>query len=166
MDKNEFFCKGGPVPSNKQLLDTRLFYHNSGVIYSRYKDWIDNDRFYFIPLFMRMTYSICGAGIELAPDPVWLGSFVRCTLQHPDLFQYKCPKCGKTVLPVRYCGSPLSGRVDLEGECSCGWDGYEIVSGWFIRGETLRETINSDQYRHAKSGFNPATVKELLDYLK
>ena len=77
MDKNEFFCKGGSVPSNEQLLDTSLFYHNSGVIYSRYGDWVDNDRFYFIPLFMRMIYSIGGAGIELAPDPVWLGSFVR-----------------------------------------------------------------------------------------
>ncbi len=77
MDKNDFFCKGGSVPSKEQLLDTRLFYHNSGVINSRYGDWVDNDRFYFIPLFMRMTYSICGAGIEFAPDPVWLGSFVR-----------------------------------------------------------------------------------------
>ena len=171
MDKNAFFRKGGPIPSNEQSLDTRLFYHNAGIIYARYDEWKNDDRYYFIPLFMRMTYSIRGVGIELAPDPVWLGSFARCTLEHPELFQYKCPECGNIVLPFRYCGSPLSGRVDLEGECSCGWKGYEMVSGWFIRGEALRGTIISDQFRYTKSelihpGVKPASVKELLDYLK
>ena len=84
-----------------------------------------------------MTYSINGIAAELAPDPVWLGSFIRCTLGHLNLFQYKCPKCGKTVA-FQLCGLPLSGRVDLEGYCDCGWRGFETVSGWFKRGEALR----------------------------
>ena len=45
---------------------------------------------------MEMTYS-CGWVAEMASDPVWLGSFVRCTLEHPELFRYHCPACGKVV---------------------------------------------------------------------
>ncbi|MBQ6254075.1 MAG: hypothetical protein IJK05_05415 [Bacteroidales bacterium] len=171
MDKNEFFCKGGPVPTNRQLLDTRLFYHNSGVIYTRFREWKDNDKFYFTPLFMRMTYSIGGIGVEFAPDPVWLGSFVRTSLSHPDLFAFNCPKCRRVLYPYRYCGSPLSGRVDLEGGCPCGWKGYVIESGWFMRGEALRKQIAADKDRHDKyelihPGAKSATIDELLAWLE
>ena len=170
MEKNEFFCKGGPVPSDSQLSDTRLFYQNSGEIYARFGEWKDNDEFYFIPLFMRMTYSIGGTGIEFAPDPVWLGSFVKTSLSHPEIFSFNCPKCGRVLYPYRYCGSPLSGRVDLEGECPCGWKGFVMESGWFIRGEALRETLRADQPRNVKAkllhlGFKPFSVQKLLEFL-
>jgi len=170
MDKYNFFKQGGERPTAEQLLDTKLFYHNSVEIYSRFDEWKDNDRFYFIPLFMEMTYSM-GWVAEMAPDPVWLGSFVRCTLDHPDLFQYKCPSCGKTVFPYRYCGSPLSGRVDLEGRCECGWKGFEMESGWRIRSYELREQLSKDRYRYLmfhliKYVANPATVEDLIVWLE
>ena len=170
MDKNYFFKKNGLRPSEEQRLLTKPFYQNANTIYHHFNDWKDVDRFYFIPLYLEMTYSINGIVSELAPDPIWLGSFVRCTLGHPDLFQYNCPKCGNTVFPFRYVGSPLSGRVDLEGYCDCGWRGFEKVSGWFKRGEALREQLTSDKHRHSKYKLlhltaEPATIDELLAWL-
>ena len=168
MDKYNFFKQGGVRPTAEQLLDTRLFYLNSVEIYSRFDEWKDNDKLYFIPLYMEMTYSI-GWVAEIAPDPVWLGSFVRCTLDHPELFQYKCPDCGKTVLPFRYVGSPLSGIVHLEGRCECGWKGHEEVSGWRIRATTLRNQIANDiarnrRFRLFHPGSKPASINELVKY--
>lgn len=166
MDKYNFFRQGGPVPSEEQRLLTKQFYQNAGVIYAHYNEWKDDDHFYFIPLYLEMTYSL-GWVAEIAPDPVWMGSFVRCILEHPDLFQYKCPKCGKTVFPYRFVGSPLSGRVDLEGRCDCGWVGDEMVSGWRLRATTLRDQIASDQSRYHKYkllhlGHKTSTVEDLI----
>ena len=170
MDKNNFFKKDALRPTEEQRLLTKPFYRHANEIYRHFDDWKDIDRFYFSPLYLEMTYSINGIVSELAPDPVWLGSFVRCTLEHPGLFQYKCPKCGKLVLPFRYVGSPLSGRVDLEGYCDCGWRGFETVSGWFYRGEALRDQIAADKFRHRKHIlFHPtdaSTIDEFLGYLK
>ena len=172
MDKYNFIKKGGAQPSQEQLLDTQLFYRHAAEIYARFDEWKDNDKFYFIPLYLQMTYSCAGWIAEIAPDPVWLGSFVRCTLEHPDLFQFTCPDCGKTVLPYRYCGSPLSGRVDLEGRCTCGWKGSETVTGWHLRATVLREQISKDKLRHIMfksmhltNMFQP-TIKDLTQYLR
>lgn len=170
MDKNQFFKKDALRPTGEQRLLTLEFYRNANVIYRHFDDWKDVDRFYFIPLYLEMTYCINGIVAELAPDPVWLGSFVRCTLEHPDLFQFRCPKCGRTVLPYRYVGSPLSGRVDLEGYCDCGWKGVEVVSGWFKRGEALRERMRVDRLRYGKYNLlhhntKAATVDALLAWL-
>ena len=168
MDKYNFFKQGGTRPTDEQLLDTKLFYQNSVDIYAHYDQWKDDDRFYFIPLYMQMTYSCAGWVAEMAPDPVWLGSFVRCTLEHPDLFEYHCPDCGKVVHPYRYVGSPLSGIVDLEGRCSCGWKGYERVSGWRVRATILRDQIAYDKRKHRKykllhPGAEASTVEEMLE---
>lgn len=170
MDKNKFFKKSALRPTEEQRLLTKPFYRNSNVIYAHFDDWKDIDRFYFIPLYLEMTYAVGGIPAELAPDPVWLGSFIQNTFNHPELYPYKCPKCGKTVFPYRYVGSPLSGRVDLEGRCECGWDGFEMVSGWFIRGEALREQLAADKLRHTKYKLlhlnsTPATIDELLAWL-
>lgn len=147
MKKYNFFKQNALRPTGEQLLLSKVFYQNAGEIYACFDDWKDLDKFYFIPLCMEMTYS-CGWVAEIAPDSVWLGSFARCTLEHPDLFQYKCPKCGKTVFIHRYCGSPLSGRVDLEGRCNCGWKGYEMVSGWRLRAIALWDQLASDKARY------------------
>lgn len=170
MEKYDFFKKDGVRPSEEQRRLTKLFYRNAGEIYARFDEWKDIDKFYFIPLYMEMTYS-CGWVAEIAPDPVWLGSFVRCTLEHPELFQFKCPKCGKTVYPYRYVGSPLSGRVDLEGRCDCGWEGFEMVSGWRSKAMALRDQISKDKTRFSRlmlfhSRVEVAMVEVLLDWLK
>ena len=167
MDKNNFFKKDALRPTQEQRLLTKPFYANANEIYRRFHDWKDIDRFYFIPLYMEMTYTINGIVAELAPDPVWLGSFIQTTINHPDLFQFKCPKCGSAVLPYRYAGSPLSGRLDLEGYCHCGWKGIASVSGWFRRGEALRAQIAADKGRYLKYKLlhpkaEPASIEELL----
>jgi len=93
--------------------NTTLFVRHANEIYARFNDWKSIDRFYFIPLELDMTYSIDGHRISMADGQLYLGTFVRTVLEHPELFQFKCPTCGKTVLPYRFCGSPLSGRVDV-----------------------------------------------------
>ena len=170
MEKYNFFKQGGPYPSEEQMLDTRLFYQNAGVIYARFDDWKDNDRFYFIPLFMEMTY-YCFWAAEMAPDPVWLGSFIQNTFEHPELFALKCPECGKTVFTHHYNGSPLSGTVHLAGKCDCGWKGYDVVSGWHNRATALRDQLGVDVQRYRKyelqrSDEAQATVAELLQWLR
>ena len=169
MEKYDFFKKDGVRPSEEQRRLTKLFYRNAGEIYARFDEWKDIDKFYFIPLYMEMTYS-CGWVAEIAPDPVWLGSFVRCTLEHPELFQFKCPKCGKTVYPYRYVGSPLSGRVDLEGRCDCGWEGFEMVSGWRQRAIALRDQIVKDNVSYARHKLfhlvlAETTIEHLLQWM-
>ena len=170
MDKYNFFRKAGLRPTEEQRLLTKLFYINANEIYARFDDWKDDDRFYFIPLYMEMTYSM-GWVAEIAPDPVWLGSFVRCNLGHPELFQVKCPKCKKALFPFRYVGSPLSGRVDLEYECQCGQKGYEMVSGWKNRAMVLRDQLTKDKSRYQKVmthhlGFKNSHIVDLLDWLR
>ena len=170
MDKYNFFRQGGPRPTEEQRLLTKLFYINANEIYARFDDWKDDDRFYFIPLHMEMTYSM-GWVAEIAPDPVWLGSFIRCNIEHPELFQVTCPKCKNTVFPYRYVGSPLSGRVDLEYECRCGKKGYEMVSGWRIRAISLRDQLESDKARNLKfkmlhPGTRSAPIEEFLAWLR
>ena len=167
---NFFKLQGAVRPAPEQLLDTKLFYQNAVEIYARFDDWKDNDRFFFIPLYMQMTYSCAGWVAEIAPDPVWLGSFIGTVLELPELFQFKCPECGKTVFPYRTVGSPLSGRVDLEGRCACGWHGNDSVSGWKVRAIALRDRLAKDAFRHGKykllhPAVKPATVQELIDWL-
>lgn len=154
--------------NDKLWLDTILFFRNARVIYRRFDDWKAIDRFYFIPLKLNMTYNIGGHSISMADGQVYLGTFIRNTLEHPELFSFKCPKCEETLYPYGYNGSPLSGRVDLQSTCACGWGGYEIVSGWRLRSDALKATQKSDSWRHRlfkHKGCHSATVKELLDWL-
>lgn len=144
-----------------------LFVRHANEIYAHFNDWKSIDRFYFIPLELDMTYFIDGHRISMADGPLYLGTFVRTVLEHPELFQFKCPACGKVVLPYRFCGSPLSGRVDLEGACNCGWEGFESVSGWHIRAEALRAQISKDKRRLRMSrllqtGIRSASIRDLL----
>ena len=148
--------------------NTTLFVRHANEIYARFNDWKSIDRFYFIPLELDMTYSIDGHRISMADGPLYLGTFVRTILEHPELFQFKCPACGKTAIPYRFNGSPLSGRVDLEGTCDCGWNGFVSVSGWHIRAEALRTEMAKDTRRFQRNrlshfGNRPATIQEFLE---
>ena len=150
-------------------LDTIRFFRNANEIYSRFDDWKSIDRFYFIPLKLNMIYSIGGHAINMADGTVYLGTFIKNTLEHPELFSFKCPKCGKTVYPYGYNGSPLSGRVDLQGTCACGWGGYEMVSGWRVRSEALKDSQKSDSLRRKRFSLlfgKSASVQELLTWLE
>ena len=151
-------------------LDTILYFRNYREIIHRYNDWKDIDRFYFIPLKLNMTYSIGGHSISMADGTVYLGTFIRNTIEHPELFTFKCPKCGKTLDPYGYNGSPLSGRVDMQGYCDCGWGGYIMYSGWHIRSKALKSTQKADFWRHllfklCKRYGEAPTVKELIEWL-
>lgn len=152
-------------------LDTILYFRNYREIFCRFDDWKDIDRFYFIPLKLNMTYSIGGHSISMADDTIHLGTFVRNSLEHPDLFSFRCPKCGEPLYPYGYSGSPLSGRVDLQGYCDCGWGAFVVFSGWKVRSEALKATQGSDRLRLAKyRALKPlkgpsATIQELLDWL-
>jgi hypothetical protein len=170
MEKYNFFKQDALRPTEEQRLRTKLFYQNSVEIYAHYDDWKDIDKYYFTPLYMEMTYS-CRWVAEMAPDPVWLGSFVRCTLEHPELFQYSCPECGKVVHPYRYAGSPLSGIVHLEGRCNCGGHGIKVVTGWRLRATAIRDQLASDKLRYRKYRLlhpraKVTTVEELLEMLR
>ena len=119
---------------------------------------------------MRMIYSCCGWAAEIAPDPVWLGSLVGNSFEHPELFTLTCPECGKAVYAHYYNGSPLSGAVHMSGKCDCGWEGYEAVRGWWERATALRDRLAADTPRHRRFRFlhpktEPATVEELLRWL-
>ena len=152
-------------------LDTIRFFRNANLIYRRFDDWKGIDRFYFIPLKLQMAYCIGGHVKRMAEGPIYLGTFIKNTLEHEDLFTASCPKCGRKLHPYGYNGSPLSGRVDLEATCECGWDSYVSVSGWRIRSEALQATQKADRIRLAKfNALKPfrgsqATIKELLDWL-
>lgn len=152
-------------------VDTIRFFRNSNEIYRRFGDWKDIDKFYFIPLKLEMTYGITGHSICMAGGPLHLGTFIKNTLQHPDLFTAPCPQCSLQLLPYGYNGSPLSGRVDLEATCpECGWNSYVAVTGWRIRSEALKASQKVDRLRHLKArllkpGFKASTVEELLKYL-
>ena len=106
----------------------------------------------------------------MADGPVYLGTFIKTTLGHEDLFTAPCPKCGRKLYPYGYCGSPLSGRVDLEATCSCGWSDYVVVGGWKVRSDALRATQKADLWRLKKvqlfhPRFKAATIESLLEYL-
>ena len=141
-------------------------------MYAHFDAWKDIDRFYFIPLKLDLTYSIDSHRICMADDPLYLGSFIRSTLAHPDLFTFSSPRCNHQLFPYSYNGSPLSGRVDLEAICpECGWDDFVTVSGWHQRSKALRGTQKADRARLLKArlfhpDFKAATVEELLDWLR
>ena len=151
-------------------LDTVRFFRNANEIYARYDEWKDEDRFYFIPLKLSMSYYIAGHIISLADGPIYLGTFIRNTLEHEDLFTASCPKCGRKLYPYGYNGSPLSGRVDLQATCTCGWRGYVIVSGWKVRSEVLKATQRVDELRLRQTllshpHFKAEAIETLLRYL-
>ena len=161
-------------------LDTIRYFRNANEIYRRYDDWKGIDRFYFIPLKLSMSYCIAGRCLRMAEPPVYLGTFIRNTYEHEDLFTAPCPVCGKKLYAYGYNGSPLSGRIDLEATCpDCGWSDSIITSGWHQRSAALRATQQGDRERLGKAQADwerlrrvqmeqrkPASIRDLLDFLR
>ena len=139
-------------------------------IYSHYDEWKDNDRFYFIPLEMRLLYARPPGGIFMVPDPVFLGTFVRNNIEFSDFFSASCPGCGHRLYPYHIDGCPASERVDLQLSCcDCGWEGMVRVGGWHMRSEMLKLTQAKDRLRLerlllTKPGFKAADLKGFMEY--
>ena len=72
MEKYFFLKRDALRPTEEQRLLTKPFYQNANTVYARFDEWKDIDKFYFIPLYLEMTYCINGIVAEMAPDPVWL----------------------------------------------------------------------------------------------
>ena len=149
--------------------DTVRFFRNANEIYSRFNDWKDNERFYFIPMKMRLLYACPPGGIYMVPDPVFLGTYVRNNLEFSDYFTASCPNCGKQLYPYHIDGCPTSERVDLQLSCNeCGWKGFVEVEGWHIRSRMLKLTQREDLSRLEKiliqkPDFKAATINDLID---
>ncbi len=154
--------------SDEPRLDTLRFFRNAAEIYRRFDDWKDIDRFYFIPLELHMSYCIAGSAISMADAPVHLGTFVRNSLEHPELFSVTCRRCRRPMYAYSYNGSPMSGRVDIAAACECGRHRTVRVHGWLPRSRALRAAQEQDHPRCERfmaSGGSAATVEELLDWL-
>ena len=115
---NFFKLQGAVRPTAEQLLDTKLFYQNSVEIYARFNDWKDNDRFYFTPLYMQMTYSGrngTGSGMawilcERSPEPPG-----TVPVQVPEMRQDRIPLPNCGLSPFRPSGFRGPMRVWMEG---------------------------------------------------
>ncbi len=77
------------------------FIRNANEIYARYADWSKLDRFYFIPLKLDMTYVLDGIPVRMAEAPIYLGTFIRNTLEHKDLFTTPLPPLRSPVAAAR-----------------------------------------------------------------
>ena len=95
-----------------------------------------------------MTYTIDGHRISMCDKPLYRGTFLRATREHPELFTAPCPVCGRPFRASGCSGSPLTGRVELSGHCShCAWDGAVWVSGWKARCAALKAAQRRDRWR-------------------
>lgn len=105
----------------------------------------------------------------LAYPPYFIGTVIRNSLEHPELFTSEC-ECGHTAYAYAYNGSPLSGRFDLSYACPCcGKHFTDTESGWSIRSQTLTATQEEDLERGIRLqksclDFEPASIQELLQF--
>ena len=163
-----FARRGEERPQDARDAATDLYFANAAAIISSFNSWKEDDRFYFIALDLDLSYHLGTHVVLMAEPPYHLGTIVRCSLEHPELFSFLCPTCGERVYAYTLNGSPQSGRVDLSGECPrCGWRGGVSVSGWRSRSIVLRETQREDSQRLSEAmggpgGFTTASIEELL----
>ena len=158
------------VPQGDDLIALRLFYNHAATLLRNFDKWKHIDRFYFIPVKLNMAYVCAGWAAAVAYPPYFIGTILRNSLEHPDLFGTVC-ECGHQTYAYSYNGSPLSGRFDLTCACpECGKVKRICESGWRIRSEVLKATQAEDlkrgrrmQFWHPR--FEPATIQELLHFL-
>lgn len=157
------------VPQGDERFALRLYYKYAATLLRNFEEWKDIDRFYFIPLKLNMAYFCAGGGTAVAFPPYFVGTILRNSLEHPDLFSVGCT-CGHRAFAYAYNGSPLSGRFDLSCVCpKCGAGISSIESGWRVRSNALRATQEEDLKRGRRMAllhprFYPATIQELLRF--
>lgn len=158
-----------PASSGEDKVAVSLFFKHVSAILANYERWKDMDKFYFIPLKLDMAYFCGGGAFAVAYPPYFIGTIVRNSLVHPELFGCGC-KCGHTAYAYSYNGSPLSGRFDLSYACPyCGRHFSDTESGWHIRSKALTATQEEDLERGRRvqsidPSFEPADIKELLRF--
>ncbi len=153
--------------SGEDKIVVNLFFKHAAAFISHYEQWKDIDSFYFIPLKLNMVYFCGGLTLPVAYQPYFIGTIIRNSLDHPELFAEKC-KCGHTAYAYSYNGSPLSGRFDLSYACPhCGAKFSDTKSGWHIRSKVLTATQEEDLERgrnlqRLNPAFEPTYINELL----
>lgn len=157
------------VPQGDERITLRLYFKHATTLLREFDRWKDIDRFYFIPIKLNMAY-FCAGWAAVAFPPYFIGTILRNSIVHPDLFGTQC-ECGRQAYGYSYNGSPLSGRFDISHVCpSCGLVTRTTESGWRNRSEALKATQKDDLKRGRRMkfwhpGFEPATIQELLRYL-
>lgn len=158
-----------PAASGEDNIAANLFFKHASVLLSRYEQWKDIDKFYFIPLKLDMAYFCGGGTFAVAYPPYFIGTVIRNSLEHSELFASEC-ECGHTAYAYAYNGSPLSGRFDLSYACPCcGKHFTDTESGWSIRSKALTATQEEDLERGRRvqsidPSFEPADIRELLRF--
>ena len=158
------------APRGDERIALRLYFKHASILLRKFGKWKGIDRFYYIPIKLNMTFFCAGWAEAVAYPPYFIGTILRNSLEHPDLFSTEC-ECGHQAYGYCYNGSPLSGRFDISHSCPCcGKEIHTSESGWRIRSIVLRETQAKDlkygrwiQLRH--QNYQPATIQDLLRYL-
>ena len=159
------------VPQGDERIALRLYFKHAATLLREFDRWKHIDRFYFIPLKLNMAYFSAGWAAAVAFPPYFIGTILRNSFEHPELFGTQC-ECGNQAYGYSYNGSPLSGRFDISHACPCcGLVSRTTESGWRIRSETLKKTQEEDLKRGRRMqfwhpSFEPASILELLRYLK
>ena len=158
------------VPRGEERIALRLYYKHAATLLREFDRWKNIDRFYFIPLKLNMAYFCAGGATAIALPPYFIGTILRNSIEHPELFGTAC-ECGHQAYGYSFNGSPLSGRIDISHACPyCGEIIETVESGWRVRSESLTATQEEDLKRGRRMrlwhpGFEPATIQELLRYL-
>lgn len=158
------------VPQGEERIALRLYYKHAATLLREFDRWKDIDRFYYIPIKLNMAYFCAGWAAAVAFPPYFIGTILRNSFEHPNLFGTQC-KCGHQAYGYSYNGSPLSGRFDISHACPCcGLVTRTTESGWRMRSEVLKATQAEDLKRGRRMqfwhpGFEAATIQELLRHL-
>lgn len=149
---------------------TKLYFRHVPTLVAHYDEWKDKDEYYFIALGLDMAYVSTAFTVRIADPPYHLGTVIRTSLAHPNLFSCPCPR-GHEAFAYTYAGSPLSGRVSQAMACPvCGWNGWIPRTGWMSRSKTLKAVQAEDRKRlklleKEKPGFKGADLRDLLRFL-
>ena len=130
---------------------TKLYSRHASTLFAHFDEWKGNDAFYFVELRLDMAY-VASSGLiaEIAHPPYYLGTMVRNTLLHPELFACECPH-GHRAYAYTYSGSPLSGSVSQAMACPvCGWNQYMTGFSLYKLPAFCYLCLMSEYYRHFK----------------
>ena len=146
-----------------------LYSKHAATLLRTFDQWKHIDRFYFIPLNLDMSYHLPGSIVSMAPQPYYLGTILRNSLENPELFSTPC-ECGHTAYAYAYNGSPITSRVDLSYACPrCGKHTHLTQTGWRIRSKALQNAQSIERSRLIKTQLlhpklSPATIQELIQF--